>query len=386
MSLRVTLFTDADVWAGTERHILELARALRELGVEACLACPAPSPLAERAAEAAIPVTVIGKIGLIDNAAIRAVRRLVADGETQIIHAHNGRTALLSALALRGAGSGRLVVTQHFLAPSHTGRTGLTGVIWRASHHWLNGRIDHLIAVSDAVLQSALERGEARAAKATVIANGITDPGASSPEKSTAIRNELGIPADAPLIVCLARLEREKDVGTLVSAMAVVAAVNSAARCVIAGDGSQRPGLAEQITRLGLEKIVHLAGFRADAMSLVGAADLLALPSLAEPFGLVLLEAMALAKPVVATRVGGPAQIVDEPRTGLLVPPGDPRALAAAILDVLADPVAARNMGDQGRRRYEQLFSARRMAQDTLAVYDKVLAKPRRRLGAKAQP
>ena len=127
--------------------------------------------------------------------------------------------------------------------------------------------------------------------------------------------------------------------------------------------------LQGQIDAANLQNRVRLLGFRDDVHAVVAAADLFVLPSLAEPFGLVLLEAMALSRPVVATAAGGPLEIVAEPRTGRLVPPADAAALATAMREILADPDAAAATGRAGRLRFERHFTRRNMAEKTLGVY-----------------
>src|SRR3954469_3982523 len=123
--MKVILFTDADVFAGTERHMLDLATGLRALGVAVTIACQRPGALAQRAEAADIPVMAIPKIGNIDRNAIHVLARLLSSGEADLIHAHNGRTHIAAAFAVRKAGSGKCVATQHFLAPARTTRTGI---------------------------------------------------------------------------------------------------------------------------------------------------------------------------------------------------------------------------------------------------------------------
>jgi glycosyltransferase involved in cell wall biosynthesis len=190
------------------------------------------------------------------------------------------------------------------------------------------------------------------------------------------IRAELGIPCSAPLLTCAARLEQEKDIGSLIAAMEHVAVECPSAVCVIAGEGSHKPELLAQIRRSGLEGRVRLLGYRSDVMAILNASDLFVLPSLTESFGLVLLEAMALGKPVLATRVGGPVEIVVEGETGLLVPPSDPGALGRAMLALLRDPATGAEMGRNGRERFRERYTVERMARATRAVYEGVLAAP----------
>ena len=121
------------------------------------------------------------------------------------------------------------------------------------------------------------------------------------------VRDECGVPHEAPLVACLARLEKEKDISSLVTAMCDVVAAKPDARCVIAGEGSLAVAISKQIQHAGLAKHVNLIGFCKDPLSLINACDVFVLPSLAEPFGLaVILESMALSKPSIATNAGGP--------------------------------------------------------------------------------
>jgi len=365
----VMLLTDADVFAGTEQHILTLASALRQKHIDACIGCPQPSPLADRASAAGIPVIAIPKRGLIDWRAAAAIRRLVKSGQIKIVHAHNGRTNLAAAIGLTGLKSGRLVVTQHFLQPAHTKRRGLAGFAGRLLHHWLNRRTDKTIAISQAVADSMHLRQETSADRISVVHNGLSKPAADRVKPGETIRAELAIDPAAPFIVCAARLEPEKDVASLILAMQRLLEDFPAARCVIAGRGSLQESLARQITDLRLGQHVRLLGFHADVISLMAAANVVALPSVAEPFGLVLLEAMSVGRPVVATRAGGPLEIVADGASGLLVPPSDPPALAAALARLIANPAEAEMMGRAARARFEQLFTDEHMADAIADIY-----------------
>jgi glycosyltransferase involved in cell wall biosynthesis len=372
-TLRVALFTDSDVFAGTERYMLDLGCALSDLGVEAMIACPTPSLLAERASAEGLTVIPVQKVGLVNRPAVKTLVEMFQSGRLDIVHANNGRTMLASALAVRKARTGRFVATQHFLDPEHVGHTGPKAAIFHAAHRWVSRHMAHCIAISEAVRDGVLRRGEASEQKVTTILNGIRplDPHKlSSPQQ---IRAELGIDCETPLIVCAARLEREKDVRSLIAAMTEVKAAFPNVRCVIAGQGAQQEMLTAQIAEARLQGTVQLLGFRTDAQALMQAGDVFVLPSLAEPFGLVILEAMSLGRPVIATDVGGPREIVEPGVTGLLVPPSDPPALAAAIRKLFVDRQATQMMGRRGQERFETRFTADRMAQDMLALYRRIL-------------
>jgi len=217
-----------------------------------------------------------------------------------------------------------------------------------------------------------VSREDLSASRITVIPNGIRQPNQVI-RPSEDVQSELGVPVDGGCVACVARLEPEKDVHTLLRAMAEVISKAPEARCLVVGDGSEAVRLKHFASDLGVSANVVFTGYRQDVSSIVSAADVFVLPSLAEPFGLVLVEAMALGKPVIATRVGGPLEIVEDGVTGLLVPPADPAAMAEAIRALLADPERRRAMGEAGRARFEAQFTAERMARETVEVYRKVL-------------
>ena len=370
---RVLLLTDSDVFAGTERHILELAEGLRQCGVAVTIGCPRPSALAERAAASELPVVVIQKGGAIDMPAIRKLKAMFNAGEVDLVHAHNGRTGLSAAVSATLAGSGACIVTQHFIEPGRLRQNFVQRTIRTFAHRWTNSRITRFIAISEAVRVGMVSREDARPERITIIPNGISIPKGESTLDATRVRREFGIPAEAPLIVCVARLEREKDIPTLVAAMARVAGEQPTARCLIVGEGSARRELERQLTRTRLEKTVILTGFRPDSISFIDAADVFVLPSLAEPFGLVILEAMALGKPVIAANAGGPREIVLHGETGLLVEPSQPDDMAAGLVRLIGDPVTRNRMGERGRLRFFEKYTTLQMARATLGVYEQAL-------------
>jgi len=174
-------------------------------------------------------------------------------------------------------------------------------------------------------------------------------------------------------VVTLARLSPQKGIDTLVTAAGLV----PEAKFLVVGDGPERTALEAQAESLGISSRVSFLGHRRDVPALLASADVFALPSLFEGLPLSVLEAMAAAKPVVASRIGGTDEAVVDGVTGILVPPSDPAALAQAIRTVLADPQLAARMGGAGRARVHEAFTAQAMARGVEAVYDELLALPR---------
>ena len=174
--MRVLLLNDTDAFAGTERHILTLAAALDAAGASASIACPAASSLAQRARADGVPVLALPMRGPRDTASVRAIRARLRSGDADIVHAHNGRTALIAAMASLGGGPGACVFTQHFLEPAHRARRGPAAVVYGAAHRWVNRGMQRFIAISGAAREHMLSRGEAPPERIHVVANGIHAP------------------------------------------------------------------------------------------------------------------------------------------------------------------------------------------------------------------
>ncbi|MEM6757487.1 MAG: glycosyltransferase family 4 protein [Planctomycetota bacterium] len=369
--MRCLLLTDSDAFAGTERHMLDLAGALASRGVDASIGNPAGTPLAERAHAAGLPHLDVPRGPAVDLPAARQLAGLLKRGDLDLIHAHNGRAMLIGAVATRLAGRGALVATQHFLTPSRSARRGPKAWLANALHRWVAGRVDRQVAISSAVLDAMIARGDAPADRCRLVRNGIPSPQLPAGFEAAATRREFGLTPDAPLVVTAARLVPEKSIGVLIDAMRRVVERIPEAVCLIAGTGSLEGELSRRIDNAGLVDRVRLLGFRRDVHALIAAGDVFALPSAAEPFGLVLLEAMALGRPVVATDHGGPRDIVT-PDTGRLVTADDPDAMGDALATLLADRSSADASGRAGRDRYRAEFTVDRMADEMLAVYREV--------------
>ena len=372
--LRVALLLDTRAWAGTESHLLTLARALNDLNqpgqarrIEVTVAAPPLSPLWDRTKKAGLALLPVARRGVWDLTTLNILVRRLRRGAVDIVHVHNGRCALWGALAVRLAGRGACVATHHFIEPAHATQSGLKGRLSGAVHRWIEGQITGHIAISRAVSSALNERGEVAPQRVSIVPNGIA-----------LSCDALSLDDDLPYelradIACVARLEREKDIPTLVRAMSLLNANRTQkARCIIAGEGEQRANI-EALVAQEANCNVFLVGFTPLAPAILRAAKAAVLPSVAEPFGLAILEAMAQHKPVVAINCGGPPEIVVGGETGLLVSPGDSEAMARALGELLDDPERARKMGEAGFVRLHEQFGAQRMAEQTLAVYRQAL-------------
>jgi glycosyltransferase involved in cell wall biosynthesis len=270
--------------------------------------------------------------------------------DADVVHTHNTRALIYGGPAARLARAPRLIHTWHGQDVAAATRGSL---LFR-----LAGRLpDRIVAVS-------------QDAAAWMMRVGIAG------DKIQAIRNGIDLtrfahvgPCEGGSVVTVARLSPEKDVATLIKAAALVRRERPAFRVEIAGDGPCLPALGTLAGGLGLEDHVRFLGQVSDVPALLARAALFVLPSLTEGLSLTLLEAMARGLPVVATRAGGNPEVVSDGETGWLVPPGDAEELARAILYLLQDRQAGREMGQAGRRRAEQRFDIRRVVAAYEALY-----------------
>ena len=224
-------------------------------------------------------------------------------------------------------------------------------------HTWLvnAGIASVLVSVSGKTLEQAIHAG-IRPECNTVIPNGILPVIIRSADRSE-IRREIGLENGGPMLLSVGRLVYQKGHEYLVHAMPQVLRRYPRAKAVICGEGALRPDLERQIGELGLQSSVKLLGNRNDVGPFLASADLFVLPSRWEGLPVALLEAMGAGLPVVATRVEGVDEVVEDERQGLLVPPEDSDALASALLQLIGDPQLRSRMGEAARRRIQAHYT-----------------------------
>lgn len=197
--------------------------------------------------------------------------------------------------------------------------------------------------------------------------------GERSPERSADARRRFGVPADAPMVVAAARHEHQKGLDVLVRAFPRVLATSPSARLLIAGrDGNLTPTLRQLVEDSGASASITLLGARDDVADLIAASDVFVSPSRWEGFGSVLLEAMALGAPIIASRVPAIEQTVDT--TATLVAPGDPQQLASAITALLQDQHGAQDQAVRARRRFDENFTISRISEGMMEFYERAVA------------
>ena len=285
--------------------------------------------------------------------------RLVRRERPAVVHANSSKAGVLGRLAAVAGRAPVRVFTVHGWA--FRAHTGAAAVAYLWADRLLSPLTDMTVCVARSDLDAGVRARTCRPCRATVIRNGIDlDVPRARPDGG-----------DPATIVSVARLRRPKDVMTLVRAVAMLE--RGSVRALVVGDGPQRAPLAAEVARLGVGDSVRLLGERDDVAQLLARADLVVLSSTSEGMPMCVLEAMAAGLPVVASAVGGVPEIVRDGETGILVPPGEPAALAAAIGALIADPARRRRLGEAGRRRAEAEFDVASFRRAHVELYRSLL-------------
>lgn len=296
-----------------------------------------------------------------DPAAFLSARQRVAKLKQSfapdVVHINFSDPSVLFHLESSAAHPAPFLVTIHALREHAGGKDTLMGRML--------GEAGWVVAVSKANMITLEALAPEIAGRSSVIYNGVEEPAlAPSP-----------LPSAAPRLVCLGRLVEDKGFDVALAAFAEMAPRYPQARLVIAGDGPARPGLEAQAKTLGIADAVEFTGWIApeSVAGLINSATLMLVPSRwEEPFGLVAVEAALMARPVVASRVGGLAEVVADGKTGLLVEKEHAAALASAIGQLLDNPAAAQKMGREARKRARSLFSLERQVDAYEALYQRL--------------
>jgi glycosyltransferase involved in cell wall biosynthesis len=355
--------------AGMERHLLTLLPGLRACGLE-----PHLIVLVEPGKPMDAYIAQMQQLGVsaeamsirrdVDPALIGRLARKFRAGGFDAVHTHLIHADLHGVLAAKRAGIRQVFSTGH-----NDDRFRRRWPV-RLVMGWLWRQVRAGIAISEALRQFMIQVEFAPPGRIHTVHYGL-DPATIKPAPAARERlcDELSLHPNAPVVGSMCRLIEQKGLTYGIRAFWRISDQAQGAHYVIVGDGSLRQALQQEADGFGLGKRIHFLGWRDDNLSLLSAFDALLMPSLWEGFGLVALEAMALRKPIIASRVSALPEIVEHGVTGYLAPPADPSALAECLLNVVENPDQARDMGEQGRHRLESEFSADRMVHKTLDVY-----------------
>ena len=299
----------------------------------------------------------------------RAFRELRPD----IVHTHTSKAGFIGRVAAWLAGVPVIVHTMH--EPPHNAAGGsFTRILYIGLERFAARLSTHVVTVSYANEREIMRQRLVPRARLSVVREGLDLRLYPRVADGRAALRAMGIPDEAPVVGAVGRLEQAKGHAYLIRAVPRVLEQVPDARFVIVGGGHLREALQREIDGLGVSDHVTLTGYREDMLELMQGFDVFALPSLWEGLGIVLLEAMAYARPLVASAVGGVNDVVVDGETGLLVPPRSPQALARAITSLLLSPVEAARLGEAGARRLEAEFRDDLCNERLMALYTRLLA------------
>lgn len=353
---------------GAERVLLNLIGALDRDRVRPVVAVAADGPVVRMLEHAGAEVARVPAFGRVRDvhrvpAAVRALARLIRERDVDLVHANGEKVSIYAGLAARVAGC-PCVFWLHDAPGAGTARA-VQGIM---------ARTPHAAAVTCSAWMADAFEARYQGVRAFPILNGVLEA-----DVLRAARADLGWPGDALVATFAGRLQRWKGPDVFVRAAAEAARADRRVRFLVMGGalfGRERafaeslPALAAD---LGLGDRIRFTGHRDDALDLIAASDIVVHASVApEPFAMVVAEAMMLGKPVIATTVGGPQEMIVDGEHGLLLPPADPSALAAAIASLAGDAALRVRLGRAARARAREHLSAERMAREFESLYERI--------------
>ena len=357
----------ARTWRGGQNQVLLTVNGLRAIGERAALVAHPDGELRRRAAEGLELVPLAGRTEL-DLAAGWRLARVVKQLQPDIVHAHDAHAVAMASLALSFNSAAKGVRAPALVAARRVD-FHLRG---NSFSRWKHRQVDCFIAASEAIRQMLLGDGVPAERTVTVHEGIDIDHVAAAPPVN--VHEAFWLPHQAPVVGNVAALVPHKGHRHLIEAAHLVVREIPDARFVILGEGELREHLEHLVREHHLEKHVLLPGFRTDVLGCIKSFDLFVMSSVTEGLGTSLLDAMACARPIVATRAGGIPEVVDDGVSGVLVPPRDSAALARAIVSLMNDAPRRHAMGEAGFRRVSERFTVERMVAETAAVYARLSA------------
>ena len=361
--------------SGAEKHVVVLSERLHQRGHSVTALCPPGGWLPDQLRNTGIGVIEQEMHGFQCGAAAAHLYRLIREQNIDLIHTH------LTAATYFGYLLGRL-----------TSRPAISSVHVRSRdlvyRRLFPKRNNHIITVSEWVREGFLSHGVSPEHVHTIY-NGtdfLTDENANEPHElpftptrseAIPVKAEFSLPPQAELIGIFARVDEFKGHPLMVEAMGKIVArrPNAYLLCVGSVEASVQKSLWERAAQLGVAERVRFAGVRNDVKSLMAQTDVVTLPSRYEACSMAIIEAMAMGKPVVATRAGGNPELIEDGTNGILIE-RDPNSLADAVISLLANGEQREAIGNAARQRAIAQFSARAMVDHIEALYGRVLAAP----------
>jgi glycosyltransferase involved in cell wall biosynthesis len=346
-------------WGGQEIRILSEASVFAKRGFHVIIACQPGSPLALEAGRRGLTTRSVVMRGPFDVRACWRLRQLMQSDGVDLVHTHSSIDAWLAGFAAKSLHL-PVVRSRHVSIP-----------VKRRRNFVYNALCDRIISSGEAI-REVLVAGGVDPEKIVAIPAGVDLRQFHPAVSGTAVRREFAI--DGPLIGTVAMFRYSKGHRVLLQAIPAILRGEPRAVFLWVGDGVGRAALQHEVVAAGIRARVHMAGFREDVPACLAAMDVFALPSIkSDGVPQVILQALAMHKPVVASAVGGIPEVIQHQRTGVLVPPNNPQALAEAVVRVLRDPDSAAEWARQGGQLIGTHYALENMIDRTAAVYTAVL-------------
>ncbi len=358
-----------DLWAGAEVQLFTLMGQFRQIeGLNVSAVLFNEGRLAHELRRTGIDVSVFPEATWTSAHLAWALRQYFRARTVSILHTHKYKDTVLAAPTAWACGVPHVVRTIHGLREPFAGARALKMDVYEALEGWVHRLFVHRVIAVSGQVQSAL-RQSFDDQTLQCIQNGIAVEPLVSESVRQHVRRKLGVTPGCRLIGAVGRLTPVKGLEYLLRAFQMLRQDCFDVRLVLIGEGPLRGVLVEQVKEMGMLENVALLGHRDDTHELMAALDLLVMPSLSEGIPMALLEGMANERPVVASRVGGIPEVVEDGLSGLLVRPSDSMDLAEKCRRVLENPNLAQALGHAARRRVQAHFSAESMAERTLSLY-----------------
>lgn len=372
--LRVVHFVSTFEVKTDTKWLLQLVRHSNPREFETAVVCIyGGGPLKKQFEDLNVRTENLDVPGERDPRAILRARDFIESFDADIVHTHLLRADLFAGLAARWAAAPVLVSTCYAMGDFRREKKRRSDRILDAVCAALP---THTIAVSKAVAMDCVHRLHMRPDDVSIIHTGIVPPEHDYAAAGSDLRSAWRLEG-APIVLTIARLSYEKGIDTLVDAAERVQRSRPDVRFIVLGDGPDRTVLQKKIDAAGLSSVVRLVGFEPNVFPALAAADVFCIPSKSEGMPNVLLEAMAMHKPIVATQVGGIPEAITDNENGLLVPSQQPDALAQGLARILNDPAAARRWADAAYETMASRFHAAKVAQQYAALYRRLLTQGR---------
>ncbi|MCE9636268.1 MAG: glycosyltransferase [Planctomycetes bacterium] len=366
MSLRVLHIDTEKGWRGGEQQALNLATGLARRGVATLCVGQPDQPYVQRCAAAGLDVAAIRTRGEADPVGIAKLRGVIRSWRPDVVHMHTSHAHTLGVIASRSVRPRpRTVVSRRVDFTIYRNALRLSWFKYRFG-------VDRYVAISRGIREQMVKDG-IPAERIRVVHSGI-DLSRFDGVRSHDYAAEFGLAPGTRIVLDVAAFGWHKAQEVLVRAAPEILRAFPATRIVLVGEGECMEKVRAEARALGVEREIVFTGFRNDVPSLLAGCDCFVMCSVLEGLCTSLLDALALRRAAVGSAVGGIPEVLLDGSTGLLVPPRDPAALAAAVVRVLGDGALAARLGDEGRRHVERDFTTDSMVEGNLAVYRDLLA------------